>query len=169
MADSENVSRARGLPLIRSLLIYFGITFVLHLLWENAQSPLYDGFASFAQHFVMCLYATATGDMIFMAVIYLALATAFSDPDWLRRPGLLHRAATWTLPLVIGPLLAVSFELWAIHVEERWVYGDLMPIVPVLQIGLSPLAQMVVIPSATVALAHGILKHSTRTDTGGRP
>lgn len=169
MAGAETEARVRGLSLVRSLTLYFSVAFIFHLLWENAQAPLYDGFESFVQHFGMCLYATATGDMIFMAVIFVALAAAFADPDWLRRPGLVRHPATWALPLIIGPLLAVGYELWAIHAEGRWVYGELMPIVPVLQIGFSPLAQMVVIPPATVALAHGILKHSTRTDTGGRP
>ena len=163
MSGPEAQPRAGGLPFFRSILVYFGIGFVLHLVWENAQAPLYAGFESFAQHFGMCLYATATGDMIFMAVIYAGLAAAFSNPDWPRRLDLLRHSATWILPLIIGPLLAVSFELWVIHVEERWVYGELMPVVPVLEVGLSPLAQMAVIPPATILLAHKFLREPDNT------
>lgn len=144
-------------PPLSSLLAWFGIAFILHLAWENAQAPFYIGFESFAQHFWMCLYATVTGDMIFMGVIYIALASSFADTDWLRRPGLLRHPATWTLPLIVGILLATCYELWAIHVEERWIYGELMPTVPVLHVGLLPLIQMIVIPSATVVVSYWLL------------
>lgn len=150
-----------------SLTAYFSVSFLLHLIWENAQAPLYAGFESFAQHFGACLYATATGDMIFMGVIYISLAGAFSEADWLRRPGLLRHPATWILPLMVGALLAASFELWAIHVEQRWVYGELMPVIPVLQIGLSPLVQMLVIPPLTLALVHGVLNRLARAASDG--
>jgi hypothetical protein len=49
-----------------SVCRFFGYGFLLHLAWENAQAPLYEGFMENApQHLWACIYATATGDMAF--------------------------------------------------------------------------------------------------------
>jgi L-cystine uptake protein TcyP (sodium:dicarboxylate symporter family) len=109
--------------------------------------PLYDLPSMSAWEGVrMCVFATATGDMIFMLVIYLTLAAVHSDLAWPEaRPAYTH-AATWLIPLVIGSLLAVSYELWAVYVEQRWSYADAMPRVPVVEVGILPLLQMIIIP-----------------------
>jgi hypothetical protein len=45
---------------------FFGYSFLLHLLWKNAQAPLYEGFTDdVAGHLRACFYVTATGDMDF--------------------------------------------------------------------------------------------------------
>jgi hypothetical protein len=72
------------------------------------------------------------------------------------------------LPLIIGPLLAVSFELWAIYVEERWVYGERMPLIPVIGVGVFPLVQMIVIPTACIAGSH-LLLHLQRRGRATHP
>ena len=59
--------------------------------------------------------------------------------------------ATWIVPLVIGILLAVSFELWAVHAVNRWTYSS-MPLVPIIHVGITPVLQMVFIPLAATAL-----------------
>ena len=66
------------------ITIYFLLSFVLHLVWENAQASLYGGFESFTQHFSACFYATITGDMIFMAIIYLSLSIIHKDISWIQ-------------------------------------------------------------------------------------
>jgi L-cystine uptake protein TcyP (sodium:dicarboxylate symporter family) len=54
--------------------------------------------------------------------------------------------ATWILALLIGALLAVSFELWAVFADHRWQYAASMPLIPILQIGFTPVLQMIFIP-----------------------
>lgn len=130
----------------RPLAAFFGSSFVLHLLWENLQAPLYSCYQSFWQCFWICLYATATGDMIFMLTIYAALAVIHRDWQWVRDPGAYRHPATWILAVGIGLILAVSFELWAVHVAHRWQYTEFMLIVPFVQIGLTPVLQMIIIP-----------------------
>ena len=62
--------------------LFFGSSFILHLLWENLQAPLYVGYTSFSQHFWICLKATATGDLLFMLIIYAVLALVHRDLFW---------------------------------------------------------------------------------------
>lgn len=137
---------------IRAVLLYFCASFLMHLIWENAQMPLYEvGDASLWNTFKMCLFATATGDMLFTLVLYLTVVVIHKNLWWPNdRAAYLH-PATWTVPVLLGTLLAVSFELWAVHAVQRWQYGS-MPMVPVIRVGVTPVLQMIFIPLAAAAL-----------------
>lgn len=142
------------------LLWYFGGNFFLHLLWENAQMPLFEGYGSFTEHFWICLVATATGDMIFMAVIYLSLALAHNNVLWVSDPKSYRYPATWVLPMIVGTLLAVSYELWAVMHKAHWYEYGSMPIIPIVEIGLTPVLQMVVVPLAVLIVCRWQLERS---------
>ena len=132
---------------------FFGSSFILHLVWESAQMPLFEtGDLSAWEVFRMCLFATATGDMVFMAILYAVAALAVRDWKWLQNEASYKHPATWVLPSIFGVLLAISFELWAIHAVERWEY-DGMPLVPFLHVGLTPVLQMALIPFAVTWLS----------------
>lgn len=134
------------------LITFFLGSFLLHLVWENAQAPLFQGYESFSQHFPICLKATATGDMLFALVIYLVLALIHRDWWCLNNPKTYRLLATWLLPIIVGLLLAASFELWAVHVAHRWQYTATMPMIPFLQIALLPLLQLLVVPPLALVL-----------------
>ena len=114
-------------------------------LFETAQD-------SFWEDFKMCLFATATGDMLFMLTLYLTIAVIHRDMLWPADRTLYSHLATWVVPVVIGVLLATSFELWAVHAVGRWEYGS-MPLIPILQVGVTPIFQMIVVPLLTLALS----------------
>lgn len=137
----------------RSLLAFFGIGFSLHLLWENLQMPLYAGFeyAPLRAHFWICFKA-AWGDVLFMLAIYAALAVVHGNVWWLTDKAAYAQPATWVIAMLVGILLAVSFELWAVYVDHRWQYAAAMPMIPVLQVGLTPVLQMLFIPATTLLL-----------------
>lgn len=143
---------------MKMLLLYFGGSFLLHLLWENAQMPLFEGYGSFTEHFWICLVATATGDMIFMAVIYLSLALAHNNVLWVSDPKSYRYHATWVLPVIVGTLLAVSYELWAVMHKAHWYEYGSMPIIPIVEVGLTPVLQMIVVPLVTLLLCRWLLK-----------
>lgn len=124
---------------------FIGGSFFLHLLWENLQAPLYAGFTSFRDHFWICFKA-AWGDLFFMALIYVALVAVHRDPYWIANRAAYSHPSTWIVALLIGTVLAVGFELWAVYVDHRWQYAEAMPLIPTLQIGLIPVLQMLVIP-----------------------
>ncbi len=48
--------------------------------------------------------------------------------------------------LVIGLVITVAFELLATGPLNRWEYGELMPIVPFIGVGASPVAQWLILP-----------------------
>jgi hypothetical protein len=138
------------------LVAYFGGSFMLHLVWEIGQMPLYRSTSeSFWQDFRMCLFATATGDMLFMLTLYLTVAVMHKKLAWLSDESSFAHPATWLIPVLVGLLLATSFELWAVYAARRWEY-DTMPLVPILKVGITPLLQMIVIPVAITAVCRRI-------------
>lgn len=143
---------------MRPGIAYFVCGFVLHLIWENAQMPLFEsGDNSVRDNFLMCLWATATGDMLFMLTLFLTVALIHRNIWWVCDRASYSHPATWFVPIIVGVLLAVSFELWAVHATNRWVYGS-MPIIPVVKIGLTPVLQMIVIPPLVIACARCLTK-----------
>ncbi|HAI98319.1 TPA: hypothetical protein DCL30_02100 [Candidatus Peribacteria bacterium] len=140
-----------------SPLIFLGASFILNLFWENLQAPLYAGFTSFHEHFWICFKA-AGGDLLFMLVIYAALAIIHRDPFWISNRQTYAHPATWIITPLIGALLAVAFELWAVYVAHRWQYAA-MPLIPVVATGLLPVLQMIVIPPLALFFAHFTSKH----------
>lgn len=125
---------------------------MLHFGWEMMQRPLFvlpPG--SFAEHVQMCLFATATGDMAFMLTLYLTAAVIHQDIFWIGDATAYRHGATWIITALVGVLLAISFELWAVHAVDRWEYGT-MPIVPLIRVGLTPLLQMILVPGLTLLI-----------------
>ncbi|MDP4007588.1 MAG: hypothetical protein Q8P68_00165 [Candidatus Peregrinibacteria bacterium] len=136
---------------IRGLIGFFGINFLLHLIWENAQAPLFVGHESFWQHFPPCFFATATGDMIFTLIIYIVLALINKNFWWIFSKKAYKNPYTWIAAIAVGILLAVLFELWAVYIDFRWIYGA-MPIIPIIHVGLTPVLQMVFIPILSIKI-----------------
>lgn len=136
----------------RLIALFFITSFVLHLAWEILQMPLYAlPPAPFWENVQMCLFATATGDMAFMLTLYLAIAAVHQDMWWVGSESRYWHIGTWIVPLLVGSLLAVSFELLAVYAVHRWQYGS-MPLVPVLRVGVTPLLQMIFVPALTLGI-----------------
>lgn len=142
-----SVPANRWLP----ISLFFGGSFLLHLLWENLQAPLYEGYTSFVQHFGICLKA-AFGDMVFMGILYGALALFYQDPLWLGNRSVYAYPSTWIVTIMTGFILAVGFELWALS-THRWEYGA-MP--TVFGIGIFPVLQMIAIPLITLPISRSV-------------
>lgn len=137
----------RWLPLSH----FFGGSFLLHLLWENLQAPLYEGYTTFVQHFNICLKA-ALGDMVFMGILYGVLALLHRNVLWIANPSVYARPSAWIVVALTGFFLAVGFELWALS-THRWEYGA-MP--TILGIGIFPVLQMIVIPLTTLSISRSL-------------
>ena len=125
------------------------IPFVLaaNLAWEAAQLPLYtlgrDGTPS-EQAFAV-LHCTGGDVLIATAALLLALMTA-ADGRWPSHPPVYWRVAGITVGL--GVLYTIFSEWLNIVIRQSWAYSDLMPVVPVIDTGLSPLLQWIVVPLA---------------------
>lgn len=125
----------------RTLAAIYVIAVVFNMVWELAQAPLYIGMNDFRQSWWVCLLATL-GDGLLLLLIFAVGWLVLRRRDWFVRPGV----RGYALMIATGLMIAVSIELAAVNVMGRWEYTKQMPLVPGLGIGLTPIAQMLVLP-----------------------
>lgn len=116
--------------------------FLLHVVWENAQAPLYTGYRSFSQHFSVCLVGTI-GDVVITLFVLAFMRLLKKDPT---------RPADFLALAVIGFFVAVGIEQHALLVG-KWGYALAMPIIPILKVGLAPIVQMTLLLPLSFYLA----------------
>jgi hypothetical protein len=124
----------------RSIFIITCLAFLLNLVWELVQGPLYKGYTYDKQHISFCALASLA-DVIMVLLLYFGFALVFREALW---------AQKLTIPRVLSVMLAGGAG--AILAEIRhlsagnWAYAESMPIIPVVQVGLSPVLQFTILP-----------------------
>jgi len=123
----------------RAYLTLAAVAFLLHIAWEKLHIVLYTGYETLEG--VLPVFVLATlGDCL-----YTLAAVAFI--------GILRGSLVWFmnasrqdyfLLAVMGFCIALMVEYKAAYLD-RWDYTELMPIVPLLNVGLSPVLQMTVL------------------------
>lgn len=115
---------------------------VLSLAWEIAQLPLYTIWSeSKPGRIAFAVVHCTAGDVlngVAALLLALILSRAGEPEDWpMKRVGML---------MVI---LAVSYTLPSERIniaQGNWVYSSWMPVLPYVEVGLSPLLQWIVVP-----------------------
>lgn len=115
-----------------------------NLVWEFAHMPLYTLWETGSPgEIVFAAIHCTGGDVLIASSALLAALVLFGRSPWpeagYRRVGL----AT----IAFGLGYAVLSEWLNIEVRETWAYRDLMPVIPVIGTGLSPVAQWIVVPT----------------------
>ena len=148
-------------PWLTVIRRYIPFVAVVNLAWETAQLPLYTLWRQGTpreQAFAV-LHCTGGDVLIATTTLLLALMTA-ADGRWPSHPPIYRRVAAITL--VLGVLYTIFSEWLNIVVRQSWAYSDLMPVVPVIDTGLSPLLQWIVVPLAGFWFARRTLSVPTR-------
>lgn len=136
------------------------ISLALHFGWEMLQGGLYEGMAAmpFSVSTGRCFRASIM-DVIIMLTVYLVAAAAARS---MSGPLLSLRFAV--LFVVLGLLATAAIERWAIA-TGRWQYTPSMP--TLWGIGLSPLLQWILIPTAAIAACRRLTTASVTRVEGG--
>jgi hypothetical protein len=122
---------------------YFAFAIPAHFAWEVAQLPLYTiwhedppGKVAFA-----AIHCTG-GDVMITGASLLGALLVFGNRRW---PD--ERYITVAVPAVLAGIAYTIFSEWHnTEVRNSWAYSSLMPTLPGLGTGLSPLLQWLVIP-----------------------
>lgn len=141
---------ARGLDWIVALRRYLVVSLAAHLLWEIAQPPLYTLWtADPVQRQAFAVLHCTAGDEI-IAGLTLLVALSFVAPvDWPRE----GMPLVWIATVGLGAGYTVYSEWLNVYVRGNWAYSDIMPTVPVIGTGLSPLLQWLVVPTLALWVA----------------
>jgi hypothetical protein len=126
------------------VLRILAVAFVLNWIWEATHAAAYvESTGPFLYRLRHCLPMAGTDALWTLALWALASA------PWWSEDGQVHGRAALA---VLGAATAIVVE-WAALAQGKWTYNALMPIVPVVNVGLWPVAQMTVLPVITVVLA----------------
>lgn len=119
----------------------FVISVVVNYFWEVGQGFLFEGMSSWESIWWHCFVASL-GDGIILWIIYAVGWAIFKRADWFVDPG----KGGYGAMLLSGLILAAVIEWGAVHVLQRWSYTNAMPLIPGLDIGITPIMQMLVLP-----------------------
>ena len=124
--------------------------FLLNYPWEFLQVPFFEGMAV-ATHWdavKVCTRATL-GDAAIMLIAYVSVAVATLDRWWFRAPSRLQMLGF----IAVGVIITVVIEHFATQSKDRawgWRYADIMPTIPILGVGLTPLLQWILLPPLAI-------------------
>jgi hypothetical protein len=110
--------------------------FLLSFPWEILQSPFFQGMTA-ARHgdaVRICTLATF-GDVGLMVITFWIVAWVGGGRRWPLQPTVAHVTGFTGL----GLAATILVEILATRVWHRWRYSDLMPTIPMLELGLIPL------------------------------
>lgn len=116
------------------------IAFSLNFLWEVGQGPLYEGFGYDAQHIMFCALASIA-DMLMVLILLFGFGLLYRDVFWINYLG----PKRILILIMAGTVGAITAEMWHIS-RGDWGYAEAMPMVPWVQVGLSPVLQFAVLP-----------------------
>jgi hypothetical protein len=123
---------------------YFAVMAVGNLVWEFAHMPLYTLWETgTAGEIVFAAIHCTGGDILIAMAALMAALFLFATGDWPERT--YRRVAVPTI--VIGLGYTIFSEWLNIVVRESWAYRELMPVIPMIDAGLSPVAQWIVLPA----------------------
>ena len=113
--------------------------FLINLAWEVSHSLLYKTTTKMSvKEYVPRILRASGGDIIIIFIIFFALSIINQSFNW-------NILATQNLILSIlfGLILSITIELLALSVQ-RWEYLPSMPLIPFINVGITPVLQMII-------------------------
>ena len=145
---------------------YLAASAILHLGWEVLQLPLYTIWrAGTVKEMIVAVLHCTAGDLMIASLAILTALLIVGDRAWPSQRFVPVFAAT----LMIGIAYTVYSEWLNTIVRSSWAYSPLMPTVPWLGTGLSPLLQWLVVPAVGFEAIRRFGGMSTGRNSGDVP
>jgi hypothetical protein len=138
---AANPDWPRIAALARMLSTLFVVAVVVNYLWELAQAPLFVGGDDFNAMSWHCFVASL-GDGVLVLLMFGVGWLVLRSQHWFLRPGV----RGYVLMFISGFAIAIAVEWIAVHVLQRWAYLPAMPRLPVMDIGIVPVVQLLALP-----------------------
>lgn len=142
----------------RLILVMSVMAFLLNFVWELGHLPLYKDATYNIQHIAFCALASVA-DAQMVLLIYLCLALINKKPFWVQHIGLKQVF----ILMIIGGIGAIIGEI-AHTSSGNWAYADSMPMLPVLNVGLSPVLQFFLLPTLIYYLSFFLFKKTSKKE-----
>jgi len=112
---------------MKKWILVFILAFGFNLIWEELHKFLYIHYQGKEISQLVLIKAAFVDGVIILGLILLIHLINLSKKPW--------------LIVIFGIIISVLIEKWAL-VTGRWEYNNLMPIIPVLKVGLTPIIQL---------------------------
>jgi len=117
--------------------------FLLNFVWELLQMPLFENFTEYPYYEIILHCTKATfGDVLISLIAFFGACLISRSRMWIVS---MNKSGVISF-LAIGLIITIVFELLATGPLDRWQYGELMPMIPIIGVGISPVAQWIVLP-----------------------
>jgi hypothetical protein len=150
--DSENFQKQtamRECSLKKFLFVLWIAAFGLNMLWELAQVFAFSSLAEVSAFEIFILVTIASiADALITLAAYFVVALIRRERFWWKAVG----AADYLIFALVGIISATLIETIALS-RGTWTYGEYMPIIPLLKIGLLPFLQLTVLLPAALLTA----------------
>lgn len=136
----------------RFVLVTLTLAFIFNFAWEVIQMPLYKDAPFTINHIAFCALASIA-DAIMVLLIYFLFAVIYQNNLWVE---------DFTWPRIL--ILILCGAIGAIIAETRhvsagnWAYDSSMPIIPIIEVGLSPVLQFTLLPLIIYYLSYRKIK-----------
>lgn len=130
-------------------LLLLTLSLPLQFLWEIAQYPLYTIWheGDWSNILYMLIHCTL-GDLLILLCVFWLISLLNRSRTWIFSPSLINI----TLFTSLGLAYTIFSEIINTGVKGTWEYTELMPIVPVIEIGGMPFLQWLLIPPVIIWL-----------------
>jgi hypothetical protein len=144
------------------IALAIGLAAIGHFLWEAVQLPLYTLWRTGTpREIAFALFHCSGGDVLVTTATF-AVATA------------LARHFRWPLfgwrmvftAVVLGAAYTILSEWLNVEIRRTWSYTAVMPVLPWLGTGLTPLLQWLIVPSLALAIIGYRNRRTRRPGTG---
>lgn len=116
------------------------VGFALNLFWELAHGPLYKDFKYDFSHISSCTLASIT-DMLTLLLLFFVFSLILKNVYWIKQ---LNFFSVFML-IIVGGLSTTIVEMWHIN-RGDWLYAESMPLIPIVNAGVSPVLQFTILP-----------------------
>ena len=121
--------------------VVFALALIFNYIWEMLQMPLYQDMQFGDPKAWMLCFKASVGDALFSIAVFSGGAMIFRTWDWVQRLTLLKVIFLF----LTGTAAAISIEIAALE-RGRWAYTELMPLIPIVSVGLVPVLQLIILP-----------------------
>lgn len=142
--DEKTSLRSQPVHLWRVIARYLSVILIGNLIWELAHMPLYTLWYEGSWGEIVYAWLHCTAGDVMIAASALLIAMLIFGRSWLCSRQTFLRLAILTI--VLGVSYTIFSEYLNITIRQSWAYSEQMPVIPLIDTGLSPLMQWIVLP-----------------------
>lgn len=137
------------------MIFYLGLfSFLFFGIWEWMQSPFFTDISEDFNKIVFFTIHCTFSDILILFSSVTLLCIFKREIAWIFHP----RKMNYILITSMGLFYTLLSEYINVQLLQRWKYSNLMPIVPGLGIGLTPILQWLLLPSIILLVTKDHLK-----------